>query len=439
MQQVRQTSQMQQYSISHFSSPQVSFYVGTEQMDHGLIAEGKALRGSLTTQEYTRHDKTVFAQFLKYISAEVRTGKQPLNLASNEELPRLIPVLCNYFSRKELTELIGEHITNEFMQMHRLEMLQNLFLESELRRVLLAFNEANIPLMLFKGPVLAYTVYPKPHMRTYHDIDALIQPGDLAHAQDVLTQMGYSFYNEYRADAVDEERTGYHFSLQSPGSPFAAIIELHTAPHASEIGTLFDREALWKNATAMTILDQPVVTMNPADHLLYLCWHYRFHGFTRLLWLYDLVMMLRAYGNILEWERLIRTAHQQDMAATLYYCLSWCHELFDIAIPEAVFSQLCPPVASRLIVERIALPDIARHLSIARYQKRRLIARRAMVSSNRDLLKAGLRMFFPSPVALQKRYMDHSWLPLRLFFLFYFIHPWTTLAKGCRLLFKRQK
>src|SRR5258708_13468223 len=289
MQQVRQTSQMQQYT--NFSSPQVSFYVGTEQMDHGLIAEGKALKGSLTTQEYTRHDKTVFARFLKYISAEVRTGKQRLNLASNEELPRLIPVLCNYFSRKELTELIGEHITNEFMQMHRLEMLQNLFLESVLRSVLDGFKEANIPLMLIKGPVLAYTVYPKPHMRTYHDIDALIQPGDLAHAQDMLTQMGYSSYNEYRADAVDEERTGYHFSLQSPGSPFAAIIELHTAPHASEIGTLFDREALWKNATAMTILDQPVVTMNPADHFLYLCCVNVFHGFTLVLWCDNICMM----------------------------------------------------------------------------------------------------------------------------------------------------
>lgn len=408
-------------------------------MDHGLTAEGKALRGSLTTQEYTQHDKTVFAQFLKYISADARAGTQRLNLASNEELPRLIPVLCEYFSRKELTELVGEYMTGEIMQMHRLEMLQNLFLENELQRVLLAFNEASIPLMLFKGPVLAYTIYPKPHMRTYHDIDALIQPGDVAQAQDVLTQMGYSFYDEYRADAVDEERTGYHFSLQSPGSPFAIIIELHTAPHASEIGALFDREALWKNATAVTILDQPVVTMNPADHLLYLCWHYRFHGFTRLLWFYDLVMMLRAYGNILDWERLIRTAHRQRMAATLYYCLSWCHELFDVAIPEAILSQLRPPVASRLIVERIALPDIARHLSMARFQERRLIARRVMVSSNLDLLKAGLRMLFPSPVALQKRYMDHSRLPLRLFFLFYFIHPWTTLAKGCRLLFKRQK
>src|SRR6266567_3781118 len=339
MQQVRQTPQMQKYFVFNFSLQQASFNAKAGYMDHGLTVEGKTAEEYLMTQEYIQRDKTVFAQFLKYISAEARARNQLLNLASTEELPRLIPVLCDYFSRAELIELVGERSTNEIMKMHRLEMLQNLFLENELQRILIAFDEAHIPLMLFKGPVLAYTIYPKPHLRTYHDLDALIQPGDVVHAQDLLAQMGYSFYDEYRADTVDEERTGYHFSLQAPGSPFAVIIELHTAPHASEIGTLSDREALWKNATTVTILGQPVVTMNPVDHLLYLCWHYRFHGFTRLLWFYDIVMMLRAYGGSLDWGRLIHMAHDQGMAATLYYCLSWCHDLFEVTIPETVFSQ----------------------------------------------------------------------------------------------------
>jgi hypothetical protein len=305
--------------------------------------------------------------------------------------------------------------------------------------VLRAFKEASIPLMLFKGPALAYTIYPRPHLRTYHDLDVLIRQADVERARDLLVQMGYRFYNEYRVDAVDEQRTGYNFSLQTPGFPFAVIIELHTAPHASEIGTRFDLEALWHQASVVTILGQQIVTMNPVDHLLYLCWHYRFHGFTRLLWLYDLVMILRVYDDVLDWTALIRTARQQRLVTTLYYCLSWCRDLFGVAVPESVFAQLHPPVVSRHIIERIALPDIERALAVADYQKQRLIARRAMVDSNADLLKAGLRMLFPSPVALKKRYMEQSHLPLQFFFLFYVIHPWITLAKGCRSLFKRQK
>ena len=85
------------------------------------------------------------------------------------------------------------------------------------------------------------------------------------------------------------------------------------------------------------------------------------------------------------------------------------------------------------------MPDVAKALAVADYKERRLLARRAMVDSNGDLFKAGLRMFFPSPIALQKRYMDHSRLPLRLFFLYYLIHPWITLAKGVRNVLRQER
>lgn len=401
-----------------------------------IVMNESALGGNLTARIDIQHDKAVFTRWLNSIAMDARVGGRRVHLASNEELPRLIPVLYEFFTREELIDLVGKQLTGAILEMHRAEMLQNLLLESELQRVLRAFNEAAIPLMLFKGPVLAYTAYPNPHMRTYHDLDFLIHPADVERAGDLLAQMGYSFYEEYRADAADEQRTAYHYSLQPSGMPFACIIELHTAPHASEIGTLSDLGALWENARSMIILGQPVVTMNPADHLLFLCWHYRFHGFTRLLWLYDLVMILRFGDNPLDWDYLVRVARDQHLATTLYYCLCWCRDLFAVAIPEAVFARLRPPLVSRLVVERVALPDVARGLSVASYQEHRIIARRAMVDSHGDLLKAGLRMLFPSPLALQKRYMDHSRLPLRLFFLFYFIHPWITLAKGMRNVFR---
>lgn len=406
----------------------------TNVMTNEVQAEGT----QLTNQDDVCRDKAVFVRVLRDIVAHDRTG-HAVDLSLNEAILRLIPVLCDYFSHEELVDLIGEPLTNQVFEMYRVEMLQNLFLENELRRVLRAFHDAGIPLMLFKGPVLAYTIYSKPHLRTYHDIDALIQPGDVARASAELTSMGYSFFEEYRADAIDEQRTGYHFSLQRAGFPFAVIVELHTAPHESEIGTLFDREALWERASPMTILDQSALVMNPVDHLLYLCWHYRFHGFSRLLWFYDIVMMSRTYADTLDWDRLIEIAHRQRQAATLYYCLSWCSDMFSVPLPAKVLAGLRPPLVSRLVVERIALPDTMIGLAVERFQERRLLARRAMVDSNGELLKAALRTLFPSPVALQKRYMEHSRLPLRLFFLFYFIHPWITCAKGCRNFFNSRQ
>lgn len=432
-------------------APTLSFLF--THMDEGQLESGSEIcidrdggvfvEGDSSVEQYSpgrKSDKQMLAHLLRLIAADALAQGQSLHLDTNEELPRLIPILCRYFSGEELTELLGKQTAGKILEMQRTEMLQNLFLEGELQKVLHTFNQAGIPLLLFKGPALAYTIYPQPHLRTYHDFDVLIHPQDVARVHELLTQqMGYTAYDEYRTDTIDEQRTSYNYSLQIPGLPFLVILELHTAPHESEIGTLFDRDALWQNARAITILGEPTITMSPADHLLYLCWHYRFHGFTRLMWLYDLVMLLRRYADELDWDTLIAMAHRQHMGATLYYCLSWCHELFGTAVPASVFDRLRPPLASRLIVERIALPDVAKALAVASYQDRRILARRGMVDRNVDLFKAGLRMLFPSRIAIQKRYMEHSKLPLQLFFLFYLIHPWVTLAKGGRLLLKRKK
>ncbi len=392
-----------------------------------------------TIEDYTKLDKQALTYLLKLGLADLLAQGKTLNLDVNEEFPRLIPIICTYFSREELVQLLGKKTTASFFEMHCTEALQNLFLEGELRNVLHAFNEASIPLMLFKGPTLAYTVYPQPQMRTYHDIDALVRREDVTRAHELLLSMGYTFYEEFRGNALDKNRTGYNYTLKRPDSWLEVPIELHTAPHTGEIATVFDVEAMWHKAQPITVLGERVLTMDRIDHLLYLCWHYRFHGFSRLIWLYDLVAMVRSFEKDFDWQRLVQAARHQRLATTLYYCLSWCRALFEVAVPEGVFRQLRPPLATRLIVERVTLPDPHKALVCVDWQPRRILAHRAMVDSTAALLAVGLRAFFPESAILGKRYMDRSRLPLQLYFLFYLVHPWITVAKGFRYLLERRK
>ena len=397
----------------------------------------KTARRSLSTKQYIENDKKAFTILLKLIVANTSTEDQTVNLDTNEELLRLIPVLCVYFSRQELIQLVGEKLTTRMLELNRLETAQNLVLERELQNVLRAFNEAHISVLLFKGPALAYTVYPEAYLRTYHDVDVLIRPDDLPRAQELLLQMGYTFYEEYRANVTNSKRTGFNYILARSDSWLEIPIELHTAPHPSEIGTDFEVESLWLKAQHIEVLGESTLTMHPIDHLLYLCWHYRFHGFTRLLWLYDLVVMLRAAGPELDWIELVQAARRQHLATTLYYCLSWCRDLFGVSIPADVFIRLQPPWACRLIVERIAMPNAMEILASSGGQSRRIIAHRAMVDSTVGLIKASVQALFPSPASIGRRYMGNSRLPLKFYFLYYFIHPWTTLAKGFCYVLKR--
>jgi hypothetical protein len=197
--------------------------------------------------------------------------------------------------------------------------------------------------------------------------------------------------------------------------------------------------SLWVSAQLIEVLGEPTLTIHPIDYLLFLCWHYRFHSFTRLLWLYDLVVLLRAARPELDWIELVQAARRQHLATTLYYCLCWCRDMFGVSIPTEVFIGLRPPWLCRLMVERIAMPNTVATLASPKGKSRRIIAHRAMVDSTGALLKAGMQTLFPSSAALGRRYMDNSRLPQKFYFLYYFIHPWTTLAKGFRYLFKRLK
>lgn len=395
--------------------------------------------GHLTGEEWMNGDKEALSRLLKIGLVDVLASSTTISLDANEELARMVPLFCTYFSREELAHLIGEDMTITLFDTYRLVMLQNLVLEDELRNLLQAFREAGIPLLLFKGPALAYTVYPNPHLRTYHDIDVLIHADDIARIDAFLTERGYTAYEEYRANTLDKNRTGYNYTLKLSNPGLKVLVELHTAPHAGEISAEFDAASLWERAQSVEILGEQVLIMNPQDHLLYLCWHFRFHWFSRMLWLYDLVVMVRTLNPVMDWNALLLAARRQHLATTLYYCLSWCHELFGVPIPKEVFAQLRPPLACRLIVERITMPEPAKALVSPKWEKRRILAHRAMVDSTSELLVEGKLTFFPAPVILGRRYMEHSRLPLKFLFLYYFIHPWITLAKGCRYLLKQRK
>lgn len=402
-------------------------------------ANGDAGKNNLpTTQPSLQGDKHALARLLRPGLADLRAHGRTVDLDTNEELARLAPVLCACFSPDELAQLFDAQVVANMLSLYHTEMLQNLYLEHALQDLLHVFNEAKIPLLLFKGPALAYHYYPQPHLRTYHDIDVLILPADLERAHDLLLRQGFKFYEEFRSNVTDETRSGYNYLLKPGDSWLEMLVELHTAPHASDIGSRFDVPALWKEAEATTLLDEPILMMSHIDHLLYLCWHYRFHGFTRLLWFYDIVVIVRAAQTGMDWAELARQAHKFNLATTLYYLLLWCRDLFHVPVPERVFRMLRPPLVSRLVIERMAMPDVAKSLVSSLQQPQRILARRFMVDSSSALLKAGARALFPSKSTIGRRYMSHSRLPLQTYFVFYLIHPWITLIKGVRFLFRKR-
>ena len=162
---------------------------------------------------------------------------------------------------------------------HRQLQLSTFAWTETLKSTLESFHRANLPVITLKGPCLAERLYGDAAVRTCYDLDLLVRRGDVAPAEQLLTDLGFS--PNGRAD-------DYHRAW----SRNKVNLELHhnvENPHAFE----FEVDSAWARATPSDFHGAPLWLMAPADELLYLCLHAVRHRFERLCMHLDLSLAFR--------------------------------------------------------------------------------------------------------------------------------------------------
>src|SRR5690242_12240903 len=74
--------------------------------------------------------------------------------------------------------LVPEDVLAQLASEFRRNTVRNLYLTRELVRILKAFVDEGIPVLPFKGPLLAQQAYGNLGLRVFADLDLLIRPGD---------------------------------------------------------------------------------------------------------------------------------------------------------------------------------------------------------------------------------------------------------------------
>ncbi|MBN1537855.1 MAG: nucleotidyltransferase family protein, partial [Anaerolineales bacterium] len=169
----------------------------------------------------------------------------------------------------------------------------NQMILTEMGRVVQALNEADIPVIVLKGAVLATTIYPDPALRPMSDLDLLVKTEDLERAKELILSLGY--YEPIPEMAKGFNRMiGHEYKLHKLAQPKISV-ELHW----SVISGDYDRrtpslDLLWKNRK--TIISQnensnhliEIFSLSPEYLLCYLIGHLIIqHGKStgRLVWL----------------------------------------------------------------------------------------------------------------------------------------------------------
>lgn len=234
-------------------------------------------------------------------------------------------------------------------------------IDLELRRVVGSLYAAGIPALVLKGPALVRTIYPRPTLRPYGDLDLAVQDRHQAAAERVLLEHGYTeidYDAEVRRGHAGHVHEGAAFHRQFTSADEQVLVELHVDP--LQLGLRPTCETgRWQRATPVPNLTGGLM-LCPEDQLVHLSAHVHKHGFDRLIWLKDLDVLLRTYGDGITWALVEQTAADEGVQGSVWYSLHLAALLLGAPVPDGLLQRLRPSFPVRQLygwvwpVERIA-------------------------------------------------------------------------------------
>jgi hypothetical protein len=213
---------------------------------------------------------------------------------------------------------------------------KNLLLAGELLRLLRSFNENEVPVVAFKGPILAEAVYGDLSLREFCDLDLLIRGQDLAKAEDILLACGYTAQfpdRDYRTAFLS-----YHGQYAFRRGRSDLWVDLHW--QFSPDGVVFPLRAaeVWPRLIEETIAGRTVPSLAHDDLALFLAAHGTKEGWRNLLWLCDFAELLRRYQD-LDWIAILERAARSHSSRQLLLALELAATMLDAPAPAELIDQ----------------------------------------------------------------------------------------------------
>jgi putative nucleotidyltransferase-like protein len=229
-------------------------------------------------------------------------------------------------------------------------LVRSLQLAGDLKRIAATLAAAERPIVVLKGPALVQTIYPSAVFRPFTDIDLVVKASDEAAVAGLLGQLGYS---EQSFVAQDWWRAhGHHVH---DGAAFhrtfmgdrQRLVELHADP--LQLGIRPACEAgRWQRAVPVPQVPGALM-LGPADQLVQLSVHLHKHGFSRLIWVKDLDLLLRNSGEKLDWELIEAVARAEGVTTSIWHSLRLAGRLLQTPVPPQQLARFRPALLSRVL------------------------------------------------------------------------------------------
>ena len=242
-----------------------------------------------------------------------------------------IPALSWAALQRVCEEEIPRNTKQELQQRSdgcRLQAVQHAMLLAE---ILKAFNRADIPVMVLKGPILSSDLYGDLGLRQCRDLDLAVSLEDISRAQHCLDPLGWHLDSSYFPMTPRQwgRLLQMEHDLSFVHSKTGCVLELHWRNHWERPDQTASQ---WNRSVTLSWKGCSYQAMDPVDLALFLCSHGGIHAWFRAKWLGDLARIY-AEGR-LNWnavlDRGLSTGQEKPMLASLQLL----HILYELPLPR---------------------------------------------------------------------------------------------------------
>lgn len=249
-------------------------------------------------------------------------------------------------------ELTPNWVLDELNTQLQLIGKQNLQYTQALIELVSEIRANDIPVIPYRGPVLASIAYGNIGLRQFGDLDLLVYQSDIPAIKEILVRLGYKprYWRESTEELTEtQERLYTKYCRDYPLQNDAGIeVELHWRVVSRDFPTNIKMDTVWDRAVDVTVGGSQLAVLSPEDRLLMLLVHGSRHQWERLGWIVDVAQVLYRYEIDMKsvWER----AKAQNSTRMAALGLLLVHELFDINIPNQLIEHIYDPSVNNLSI-----------------------------------------------------------------------------------------
>lgn len=321
-------------------------------------------------------------------------------------------------------ELVPPEVLDSLRGSFQRNALNNLVRTRELLDVLQLIERQGIPVLPFKGPLLAIQAYGQLELRQFGDLDVLVHKRDVTKVKEILFGQGYSL-------AVPLPWISKVIPALAPGKDLVfvhddkkIVIELHWRLTGRHFDLPLDMKSLWLRLVSVSYAGATIKSLPLDDLIIYLCMHGSRHSWERLAWICDVAELARLNPDT-DWNELLDQAARLGSERMLALGLLLASDLLEINLPADVAERVRDDPKVRLVAERVRdllFQKDYDYLDISYWYHHHLMMRERF----RD--RARLYLYYLSRyvrLALTPNAQDHELLllPRSLSFIYYLLRP----------------